>query len=412
MSGSIEGGMGYWMYTLETPHVKYMLPGSTSANYEVFGGTFLNDRIQDCTKLGGAVRISNRLLIPNDMIMFEPKAGVDADDTDGFLGYMLTRTPIGKRSDDDDANYWTIILDSENYSGPAMMMSAYFWDMRTNWDPLSASWSDPRSLMGYIAQGFEGGLGSFETTDGSKTWKRATKWGLPMDKDSTVSNPTSTLFSGHSQYNTDWAVAAMEPMLSGTGNVNDQTPSFIHSAAQSQRVKPACNLPSSDSSGKFMEEANDSEWIYPLGFGSVPADTSTAQTAADAASCHVQLVIDPLKFDCTTKSGWCLGRRYLSRETSQAGGTNGNIHADSDVPTNVKATLDNAQFVGTKKNDGRFLGPPRPTERPCFECPGPGERVFFFFVLLFLFCFLIGTNIHSAALFFFSFRSAFPSSAT
>ena len=57
MSGSIEGGMGYWMYTLMTPHVKYMLPGATSANYEVFAGSMLNDRIQECTKLGRGTRV-------------------------------------------------------------------------------------------------------------------------------------------------------------------------------------------------------------------------------------------------------------------------------------------------------------------------------------------------------------------
>ena len=85
--------MGYWMYTLQTPHVKYMLPGSTSANYEVFGGTFLHDRPQACTSLGGAVRVSNRLMVPNDFIGFQ-----GGDETDGFLGYMLTKTPIGKRS--------------------------------------------------------------------------------------------------------------------------------------------------------------------------------------------------------------------------------------------------------------------------------------------------------------------------
>ena len=134
MSGSIEGGMGYWMYTLMTPHVKYMLPGATSANYEVFAGSMLNDRIQECTKMGGAVRVSNKLLVPNDFIMFE-----GGDDINGFLGYMLTRTPIGKRNDTDAANYWTIVLDTANFAGPAMYVSNYFWDMRTNWDPTSAS---------------------------------------------------------------------------------------------------------------------------------------------------------------------------------------------------------------------------------------------------------------------------------
>ena len=102
--GSIEGGMGYWMYTLQTPHVKWMLPGATNANYEIFGGTFLHDRPQSCTTLGGAVRVSNRLLVPNDFVSFS------GDDIDGFLGYMLTRTPLVKRSASDNANAWTIVI--------------------------------------------------------------------------------------------------------------------------------------------------------------------------------------------------------------------------------------------------------------------------------------------------------------
>ena len=57
--GSIEGGMGYWPYTLEKSQVTWMLPGATSANYEIFGGTFLADRAQPCINLGGAVRVSS-----------------------------------------------------------------------------------------------------------------------------------------------------------------------------------------------------------------------------------------------------------------------------------------------------------------------------------------------------------------
>ena len=42
---------------------------------------------------------------------------------DGFMGYMLTRTPLGKRSASDDANFWTIVLDATNFAGPAMLIS-------------------------------------------------------------------------------------------------------------------------------------------------------------------------------------------------------------------------------------------------------------------------------------------------
>ena len=132
--GSLEGGMGYWMYSLETPNVKWMAPAATNANYEVFGGTFLADRKQDCTALGGAVRVSNRLLVPNDYFEFE--GGANAD---GFLGYMLSRTPLGKRSPTDEANTWTVVVDAANYKGPVVFTSSWFWDMRVNWHPQSTS---------------------------------------------------------------------------------------------------------------------------------------------------------------------------------------------------------------------------------------------------------------------------------
>ena len=288
MSGSIEGGMGYWPYTIvsENSHVKYMLPGSTSSNYEVFGGTLLNDRRQDCTSLGGAVRVSNRIIIPNDFVMFE-----GGDDVDGFLGYMLTRTPIGKRSATDDANYWTILIDAANFAGPVMYMSNWFWDMRTNWDPTSASWSDPRSLLGYIAQGFEGGLGAFTATKDAKTYVRVReyyhlrithsfhipnryyrthRWNLPLDRDSPTT--TSTLFTGHSQYASDWAASAMEPMLSGTGDASTQTPSYVAQKASEFRQKPSCNVPTDVNEGSFAEQVDDNEWIWNLGFSKAPLD--------------------------------------------------------------------------------------------------------------------------------------------
>ena len=44
MQRDSQGGMGYWMYTVEKPMVSWMIPGSTNANYEVFGGTMLADR--------------------------------------------------------------------------------------------------------------------------------------------------------------------------------------------------------------------------------------------------------------------------------------------------------------------------------------------------------------------------------
>ncbi|MGB0591129.1 MAG: hypothetical protein ACPGU1_15745 [Myxococcota bacterium] len=364
--GSIEGGMGYWMYTLETPQVKWMLPGATNANYEIFGGTFLNDREQPCVTLGGAVRIANTFVIPNDFVSF-------ADDTvNGFLGYMLSRTPIGKRSETDDANYWTILIDAGNFSGPVMYMSSWFWDSRINWHPESVSWSDPRALVGYVAQGFEGRIGGIQVVDDDGvTWRRTNRWAFPKDLVNGAMKDTSTLFTGHSQYNTDWAVEAMEPMLSGTGEPEAQTAAAIKAKALSERQAPGggCNLPDPNHAELRLEmETEDGEVVWQ-GFGvKAPDATGAAQAATDAAHCHTRLDLDPSKLDCDATEGWCEGHRYIKLN---ADGTAPAAIPSAEVPLDIKAALELRAFEGTRKNDGSFLGPPAETEQACFDTPGP-----------------------------------------
>jgi len=361
--GSIEGGMGYWMYTVETPHVKWMLPGATNANYEIFGGTFLNDRPQSCSTLGGAVRISNTILIPNSFVHFDEGSG----DIDGFMGYMLTRTPIGKRSSEDNANYWTIIIDALNFSGPVMYMSAWFWDSRVNWHPKSVSWSDHRALITYIAQGFEGSIGSHVLTDpnsGGK-WIKTSQIVFPKDNGS----DTTTLFTGHSQFDTDWAAVAMEPMLSGTGSADSQKPSHIMQSYTDARVKPECNTPGEVSAWKLWTDETDDEPETDIGgFGigdAVPADAPFLK-ASDAASCHTRLTLNTKKLQC--KSSFCKTRKYI-RQVKK--GSEYSPLKDKKVPKYIKKALNLLQFKPTKLNDGRYLGPPAETEKICFDTPGP-----------------------------------------
>ena len=363
--GSIEGGMGYWMYTLETPHVKWMLPGATNANYEVFGGTLLHDRPQECTKLGGAVRVSNRLLVPNDFVSFE------GDTIDGFLGYMLSRTPIGKRGDTDDANYWTIVMDTANYSGPVMYISNWFWDSRINWHPQSVSWSDPRALIGYIAQGFEGRIGAMKVSDADgNLWHRTNRWAFPQDTRDGAAANSSTLFTGHSQYHTDWAAQAMEPILAGTSTLTSDLPSAVREAASLYRTAPStCHLPEDYTSLRLEKETEDGELTWSgFGVGDVPTDTNAAQYEADLAGCHMRLALDPSKLDCSSTPGWCEGDRYLKEGSD---GTTTTLD-ESEVPADVKAALELRPFEPTKRNDGHYLQPAA-TEAACFDTPGPAS---------------------------------------
>lgn len=374
--GSIEGGMGYWMYSTETSHVKWMLPGSTNMNYEIFGGTFLNDRTQMCKTLGGAVRVSNRLLVPNSFM------GFDGDDVNGFLGYMLTRTPIGKRSDNDDANYWTIVLDTANFAGPVMYMSSWFWDSRVNWHPKSVSWSDPRAMIGYIAQGYEGSIGAVRVSDGDGVdWRRTNRWAYPKDLDTNgqLLNQ-STLFTGHVQYDTDWAATALEPMLAGSGTAVERTPSAVRLASTEAGLGLGgrCNIPSTPDFMSLQIDHNedpryaDEEALW-RGFGvsSPSVLDSDAKANSDAANCHTVLKLDPDELDCDTDEAWCEGRRYLKLEKVGETPATTTIMATSDVPDDIRGALDLSSFKKSRRNDGFFLGPPQPSEQTCFDKPGP-----------------------------------------
>ena len=339
--GSLEGGMGYWMYSLETPNVKWMAPAATNANYEVFGGTFLADRKQDCTALGGAVRVSNKLLVPNDYFEFE--GGATAD---GFLGYMLSRTPLGKRSPTDEANTWTVVVDAANYKGPVVFTSSWFWDMRVNWHPKSTSWSDPSALIGYIAEGFEGSIGAFATTDsdGNK-WYRTNEWAFPRDK---TNDKKSTLYSGHSKYECDWAADALNPILEtdyASLSAAQKAPGYVASQASAVRKPPpACNDPLN--AGEFKDWGTPAERIKSLGvLTKVGDDTqkfglddqvgfgvgvASDMAASNAAGCEMSLTLDPSKMTCDNK--FCTAKKYLKAEAGAKIATTCKADAANGIP--------------------------------------------------------------------------------
>ncbi len=358
--GTIEGGMGYWMYTLETPHVKWNMPASTMNYYESFGGTYLHDRPQPCTNLGGAVRVANRLLLPNDFLHFEPGPGGRVD---GFAGYMLARTPIGKRSPSDDTNAWTILVDTANYSGPVMYISHWFWERRQGWHPESVTWSSRRASIGSVTQGFEGGVGSFEVVDASGVrWIRTGQWALPADRGAARQ---STLYVGHSKYPAAWADAAMEPLLAGTGSASERSPSAVRRSASAERIQPAC-VTNVDGIlvGKDLEDGREFE-LFDLGASSPGGEPSATDVAQ---GCRATLDIDPARLDCASSPGWCLGPRFLRLDPD---GDGLRPVPEADVPAAVRSALAAPAFEPSRQNDGRFLGPPAASERACFERPGP-----------------------------------------
>ena len=71
------------------------------------------------------------------------------------------RTPLGKVSEGDDRNFWTILVDTDNFAGPLAYFTPEFWSER--WDspnpsPGSAAIGD----LGKAGHGLSMGGGAFE----------------------------------------------------------------------------------------------------------------------------------------------------------------------------------------------------------------------------------------------------------
>ena len=70
----------------------------------------------------GFVAVSNRMVLFPDGLPFE--AG------DGMLGVGYVKTPLGKVNASDPRNFWTLVLDAENFAGPVGYFLPEFWARR------------------------------------------------------------------------------------------------------------------------------------------------------------------------------------------------------------------------------------------------------------------------------------------
>ena len=352
--GSIEGGMGYWPYTAEARgQVKFMLPGSTNGNYELFGGTFLNDRRQPCANLGGAVRISNRLLVPSDFLSFEGGESIN-----GMFGYMLTQTPILRRGPKDDTNGETILVHAKNYAGPALATAQYFWESRVNWHPDAISWADPRVSYGYIANGFEGALGARSASVGSETYYNLTAFALPVDDD----GETCTIMSGFQYYLGRPMESVLDAIMTDPAG---KSPADIAAAALAVAGTPNCNAPPEDAALRFGPELDDAELQIPVE-GVQPITLDDAQRLE--AGCPSAFKLDPSKLDCDSKPGFCIVQSILKQ------GADGSVelHDEKDLSQSVLEALSANRFPPHRPNTGNFLEP-HDNDGDCFEAPGPAD---------------------------------------
>jgi len=101
-----------------------------------------------CQYLGLAA-LSNQMVMPPDGFAME---------RDGMLGVAYVKTPFGKKSEDDTHNYWTVVVDSENFAGPLAYWLPEYWQRRqSGWEKKGAILED----IGTVKT-MRGGAGAFE----------------------------------------------------------------------------------------------------------------------------------------------------------------------------------------------------------------------------------------------------------
>ena len=121
LAWSIEGGGGYWRSTFPKNHATWRMVAS-SACYHSYANTLDWNPTEEGCSLMNVVQLSNRLLLPPD--------GVSFSSQEGLVGYGWLDTPLGKTSAGDGRNFWTLVFDTETFSGPVVYILPEFYAQR------------------------------------------------------------------------------------------------------------------------------------------------------------------------------------------------------------------------------------------------------------------------------------------
>merc|ERR1712070_1203650 len=132
LAQSIEGGPGYWGGQLPTVVPKWRV-GDSVGCYSAYTGsplfTFGDWGGHDCDKMGFA-QVSNQILMMPDGYTFDKL---------GMLGVSYAHTTLGRINETDGRNFWTVLLDSDNFEGPVAYFLPEFWQHRQSDYPESQS---------------------------------------------------------------------------------------------------------------------------------------------------------------------------------------------------------------------------------------------------------------------------------
>ena len=156
---TFEGGPGYWIGMLPTAQPKWRVNSAVGCYRDQASTPLFNfgeaGKPHSCESMGIA-QLSNRMLMAPDGLTFA--AGAQGM---GMVGVAYVRTPLGKTSDADVRNFWTILVDTADFAGPLGYFIPEFWAER--WDspnpsPASAAIGD----LGKPGVGLSMGGGAFE----------------------------------------------------------------------------------------------------------------------------------------------------------------------------------------------------------------------------------------------------------
>jgi len=325
---SFEGGPGYWQNQLPTTVSKWRV-GDSVGCYSYYTGSPLFQFGQweghDCDHMGLA-QVSNRMLMAPDGVTF---------DVEGMLGVAYAHTPFGKVNETDSRNFWTIVIDSENYQGPLAYFMPEFWKLRARGDEnRTANIMDfgdcPQLSQGGCA--FEWNtLHNFRASNGD--------FKLPAMSVPYKGGRTVLMMNNRAYNDSDFADPLEHALQTGTLNT---------SALFAKGERHPCRDGAEGNAG------------YSI-FNRTQVTVGTLKTSVESDECLWQVTLNN---ESCASDGDCWMPRYVRPDSE------GKYHAID--PSEAPVELREQQFP-TKKIDANYSQLGSDAARSCLSSPGPSD---------------------------------------
>lgn len=158
---TFEGGPGYWMGMIPTQMPRWRINSAvgcysdqTASPLFDFGG----QRAHACSSMG-LIQVSNHMVLPPDGVTFSKQ---------GLLGVGYVRTPIGKTTAQDNRNFWTVVLDTEDFSGPLAYFLPEFFKARAKNTHMDKDFGTPGVGLSFTPGAFEWNtIFGYKSSDGT-----------------------------------------------------------------------------------------------------------------------------------------------------------------------------------------------------------------------------------------------------